>query len=204
MTVRNSHRFHRTGNFTRLFCSYCPLGRRSTARWCGASFSECPLLFSPLPARVRHPHLPLGRRDAIKRTALCAFALNTRLAPLDRDGFARHCLFHQTFCLLAHCLLRHFALSCFLQIGHRAGRRPRQRRCSGTMAHESVTSITQTRTSFLNISVAHAESRRRGSTTATHPQPATGLGVREQLLAVPAAPVMPWADSADAAGAFRS
>jgi hypothetical protein len=58
-----------------------------TARWCGASdFSECPLLFSALPARVRHPHLPLGRRYAIKRTALCAFARNTRLAPLDRDG----------------------------------------------------------------------------------------------------------------------
>ena len=46
-----------------------------------------------------------------------------------RTGFALHCLFHQTFCLLAHCLFRHFALSCFLQIGHKAGRRPRQRSC---------------------------------------------------------------------------
>ena len=105
-----------------------PLGRRSTAGWCRASvFSECPLLFSALPARVRHPHLPLGRRYAIKRTALCAFALNTRLAPLIAMALRSIASFTKRS---VSSRIARFDISRFLAfctIGHTAGRGPRQR-----------------------------------------------------------------------------
>src|SRR5580704_18177686 len=51
-------------------------------------FSECPLFFATLLTLVRHPNLPLSGCDAIKRAALCALALDTRLALRNGDGFA--------------------------------------------------------------------------------------------------------------------
>jgi hypothetical protein len=55
----------------------------------------------------------LSRRcqDTIGRPALPASGFDAGLALFDGDGFPLQCFFHQTFGLVAHRLLRHFALS---------------------------------------------------------------------------------------------
>ena len=85
---------------------HCQIGRflRQPIRFRGRISSECPLFFATFLTRVRHSNLPLSGGDATYRAALCALALDTRLALLNGDGFALQCLFHQTFGLLAHCL----------------------------------------------------------------------------------------------------
>jgi hypothetical protein len=46
----------------------------------GRLSSERPLFLAAFLAGIRHPNLPLGRRDAVERAALSAFALDTSLA----------------------------------------------------------------------------------------------------------------------------
>lgn len=64
--------------------------------------SQSLLLRAAFLAGVRHANPSWRRRDAIWRSALSTFGLNTSLALLDGDGLPLQRLFNQTFGFVAH------------------------------------------------------------------------------------------------------
>jgi hypothetical protein len=64
--------------------------------------SQCLLSIAAFLTGVRHANLPWGGPDAIWRSALSAFGLDTSLTLLNGDILALQSFFHQTLGFVAH------------------------------------------------------------------------------------------------------